>query len=54
MSGALAALGTGLMSIEGMPEYVNFFAEYAVKIGAVAPLLVAFVASLTVETKDEI
>ena len=52
MSASLAGLGAGLMNVSDLPEWVNLFAEYSIKIGAVAPLLVAFMASLTVDNSE--
>lgn len=53
LSAALAALGGGLELIEGLWPWVYTVAEYMIKIGAVAPLLIAFVASFTVESRED-
>ena len=47
---ALGALGTGLQDVEGLNENIYLIAKYTVRIGAIIPVVIAFVASFTVDT----
>lgn len=46
----LGALGTGIQDIDGLTDNIYLFAKYTVRIGAVIPLVIAFIASFTVDT----
>lgn len=49
LSIALGALGVGLQDIEGFKPWVYEIAKYIIRIGAIIPLVIAFVASFTVK-----
>lgn len=50
-AGSCGTLGGGLLTVDGLPEWLNITASYLVQIGFVGPLIIAFVVSFTCEDK---